>query len=211
MDAGYSKKVKILLFIVSILMIHSLSGCVNLKCSYVPNDFLVNGWYENISLRNTGLHFLGLEKWCNVIYEVKGKYSASLIVTSLKSLFLEDENELYDILKNIIQENFKDKISIIESSKIMGERYNFNNHKTKYIIYDCIDSEKQLAIKMIGEVWNCQTSGSSIICIGIAYTSNEENLTINNLSNWQKIVEDPYGNIGNYYGEEGLIYNIKCH
>lgn len=211
MDVGDSKKRIFLLFVLSTFLMISLSGCVTLKCSYVPNDFLVNGWYENTSLRNTGLHLLGLEKWCNIIYEIKGKYPASLIVTSLKAIFLEDENELYDIVKDMIKINFNDGILINESSKLSGERNNFNNHKTKYIIYEGIELEKDLDIKIIGEVWNCGNTGSSIICVGIAYISNRENPIIKNTINWEKIVEDPNGNIENYYGGEGLIYNIKCH
>ena len=66
-------------------------------------------------------------------------------------------------------------------------------------------------MKIIGEVWNCGTSGISIICIGIAYITNDENPNLENTDNWQKMIMDPSGSIENVTGEEGLIYNIYCH
>jgi hypothetical protein len=204
-------KNKIFTMILLLIIILLFSGCLNIKCSYISDEELSNGWYENLSLRNSGLHFLGLEKWCSSTYEIKGKYPSSLIVNTLKTLFLEDENNLYLTIQNILINNFSDRISINESSEFSGQRTLLNSHKSKYLIYEGIDREKGLKIKLIGEIWNCGVSGTSIVCIGITYISNEKNQSIMNYINWQKIIEDPDGNIENFIGLNGLIYNTKCH
>jgi hypothetical protein len=211
MEEGETKIKLFAIFVLIFLILISFSGCVNIKCSYIPDKYLDNGWYENLSLRNTGLHLLGLEKWCSSVYEIKGKYPATLTVTTLKTLFLEDESDLYSRLQSIIKENLKDRILVGESTNFTGERSLNNSHKSKFIIYDGIDKQKQNNIKIIGEVWNCGISGSSILCIGIAYITNNDNSTNLYTDNWQKIVRDPDGNIENHYGENGLIFNIICH
>lgn len=200
-----------IIIFVFLFLFSILSGCVNIKCSYIPETFLSYGWYENLSLRNTGLHFMGTEKWCSSVYELKGKYPASLTVTTIKSLLLSDEDEINKKIQDIIEDNFKDTIEINISTKIIGERVLNNSHKTKYTIYDGFNIQKQIRLKIIGEVWNCGISGSSVICIGIAHISSEENTSLYNTENWQKIVFDPSGNIENLSGKGGLIYNVKCH
>jgi len=206
------KKKQILILIATIIFFFTASsGCVNIKCAYIPDEILSNGWYENLSLRNTGLHFLGMEKWCSSVYELKGKYPASLTLTTIKSILLADEDEINKKIQKIIKENFKDNIQLNESTRITGERTLINSHKTKYIIYEGLDIIKKNKIKIIGEVWNCGISGSSIICIGIAYISNEENPFVEYIENWKKIVIDPNGSIENLIGQNGLINNVICH
>jgi hypothetical protein len=211
MKAEEKKKHIWILIMIILLTLTILSGCVNIKCAYIPDEILSNGWYENLSLRNTGLHFLGMEKWCSSVYEYKGKYSSSLTVTTIKSLLLADEDEMNEKTQEIIENNFIENIQLNVSTKITGERTLYNSHKTKYIIYEGIDVIKKNKIKIIGEVWNCGVSGSSVICIGIAYISDEEKPLIYNIENWEKIIVDPIGSIENHTGENGLIYNINCH
>jgi hypothetical protein len=196
-------------FVITILV--AFSGCVNINCSYVPDLVITNGWNENLALRNTGLQFFGLEKWCSSVYEINGKYFASLTLTTIKTLILIDEEELRKKTVETIEEEFQDSIQLNESTKVTGERTLLKKHKTMFIIYDGIDINRNKKIKIIGEVWNCGTSGTSIICIGTAYITNNGNPNIENTEIWQKIVTDPNGTIGNFIGEEGLIYNVHCH
>jgi len=204
------KKRKIIPFISILFLLIILSGCVNIKCAYIPDEIINNGWYENLSLRNTGLHFLGLEKWCTSLYEIRGKYPASLSISTLKSLLLTNEDELFNKIQGIIEDNLSDNIKLNHSSRFSGERYLSNSHQSKYIIYNGIDLTKELNVRIIGEVWNCGISGLSVICIGIAYITNKDNFSVEYTKNWQSIVSDPNGEIENYFGE-GLIYNINCH
>ena len=211
MAVGERKNYIIPIFTFLFVLLTILTGCISLKCPYIPDLVINEGWYENLSLRNTGTQFLGLEKWCSSVYQINGKYPASLTVTTLKTLILTDEKELYKKTIQTIEDTFKDSMILNESTRIKGTRTVEKNHQTKYIIYDGISIEKNEKMKIIGEVWNCGTSGISIICIGIAYITNNENPNVENTDNWQKMVMDPSGNIENFVGEEGLINNVHCH
>lgn len=186
-----------------------LSGCVDLTCAYIKNSAITDGWYENTALRNTGTQFLGMEKWCSVTYEINGKYPASLTVTTLKAIVLPDEKEIKKKTIKTIEETFSDTIQLKENSS--GERIIQNNHKTSYVIYDGFDINKNESVKIIGEIWNCATSGTSVICIGLAYITNNEILDVEKLDNWQKIIMDSKGKINGFIGNYGLIDNVCCH
>jgi predicted small secreted protein len=175
-----------------------ISGCLNLKCAYVPESFITEGWYENTSLRNTGLQFLGLQKWCSLTYEKKGAY---LSVISVKALMLADEEKIEEKVIEIIEDTFKDKMKL--NLSVTGKRM-LKKHESRYVVYngENKESEGKERVKIIGEVWNCASSGISVICIGLAYVDEH--------NNWKKIVMDPRGSIG-FKGEEGLIYNVCCH
>jgi len=204
------RKKTIWIFITLLLFVFILfSGCVDLTCAYVKEPVISDGWNENTALRNTGTQFLGLEKWCSSTYEINGKYPASLTVTTLKTLVLTDEEEIQIKTRQTIEETFQNSIQLNEN--ISGERTLQNNHKTMYILYDGIDTKKDENVKIIGEVWNCATSGTSVICIGVAYVTNKEISDVENTENWQKIVMDSSGTIDGFLGEEGLIDNIHCH
>ncbi|MFW6120439.1 MAG: hypothetical protein ACOC80_06010 [Petrotogales bacterium] len=206
---GEIKKQIWILTVLILLLSTTFSGCLDINCAYIPDSVLTGRWYENASLRNTGSQFLGLEKWCGSVYEINGKYPASLTVTTLKTLVLTNEEELEKKTKEAIEETFGDSIQLNES--INGERTLLKKHKTMYVVYDGRYINKNEEVKIIGEVWNCGDSGTSIICMGIVHITNNENPTIQNTDNWQKMVMDPKGTIENFTGEDGLIYNIHCH
>lgn len=211
MASGENKKTIWIMITLSLTLLVVFSGCVSIDCAYIPDLIINDGWYENLSLRNTGSQFLGFEKWCGSVYEINGKYPASLTVTTLKTLILTDEEELKKKTIETIEKTFQDSIELNESTKIKGERTLLKNHRSIYMIYQAKDVNKNEKINIIGEVWNCGTSGVSIICIGIAYITNNENPTVENTDNWEKIVMDPGGKIGNFTGDNGLIYNVNCH
>ena len=204
------RKKTIWIFITLLLFVFILfSGCVDLTCAYVKEPAVSDGWYENTALRNTGTQFLGLEKWCSSTYEINGKYPASLMVTTLKTLVLTDEEEIQIKTRQTIEETFQNSIQLNEN--ISGERTLQNSHKTMYMLYDGLDVKKNESVKIIGEVWNCGTSGTSVVCIGVAYITDKEVSDVENTENWQKIVMDRSGTIDGFLGIEGLIDNIYCH
>lgn len=209
MVAGESKKKIWIPISLIIILLVALSGCVNLTCSYIPDSIVIDGWYENLALRNTGSQFLGLEKWCSSTYEINGNYPASLTVTTLKTLVLTDEKEIKKRAIETIEETFRGRIELNISSS--GERTLQKNHNTMYTVYNGIDKDTDEKVKIISEIWNCGTSGTSIICIGIAYITNDEIPNAENTEYWQKIVMDSNGGIEGFIGEEGLIHNVFCH
>jgi hypothetical protein len=73
-------------------------------------------------------------------------------------------------------------------------------------------------VKIIGEAWNCANSGTSIICIGVAQTTDVKNgNNYENFIHWAKIIGDEKKtfneiyNYNNYADPNGLIFNVKCH
>jgi hypothetical protein len=211
MVIGERKNHLVPIAVIFLFLLTCFSGCVSIKCPYIPDRILNNGWFENTSLRNTGIQFLGVEKWCSSVYEIRGKYPASLTVTALKTLILTNENELFKKTLQTIEDTFKDSIQFNESTQIIGVRTVEKNHQTMYVIYDGISITNDKKIRLIGEVWNCGNTGISLICIGLAYITNNEHPGVEYIDNWEKIVTDPSGTVQNASGESGLIYNIQCH
>ena len=203
------------LFIISvgIITLLILSGCTGLKSAYVPDDVLTNGWHENLALRSSSIQFFGLDRCSSITYEITGRYPAFLTVTTIKTLVLMDEEELLKQTEEIIRNTLHGSVDINESSKTMGERFVKKGHKTLYIVCDGADigRKKGEMVRIIGEVWNCGVTGTSIICIGVAYVTNKTSTPNYDDENWKKIVTDPSGSIGGFTGRDGLIYNVVCH
>jgi hypothetical protein len=192
-----------------LLVVIACSGCLSLTCTYLPSSVLTDGWHENTAFRTTGSQFLGFEQWCSTTYEITGNYPASLTVTTLKTMVLTNEAELQKKTTQTIEDTFQERITLQVNST--GERTLGNTHRTRYVVYDGIDTTSQETVKIIGETWNCGTTGTSLLCIGLAYITNHNNPTIQNTDQWEKIVSDLSGTIENYNGEYGLLYSMTCH
>ena len=181
----------------------------------VSDEFLVNGWSEDLDERSCGSQSYGVDKWCSLTYKIDDNHPAYLTVTTFKTLIIMTEEDLEaKTIETIREKALLQGISINNNTEITGERTLQNGHKTKYVIYDGNDTSKDPMekIKIIGEVWNCGTSGNSIICIGVAQvTDNFHNNSEVDLNNWKKIVEDGMGMIDGFIGDNGLIFNVKCH
>jgi len=156
---------------------------------------------------------LNKEKW----YKNNNiNFPAYITVTSIKTIFMMSEDDLKVQTLDTIKEASNRGIVIDEASMYTGIRTLNNGHKTTYVIYDGNDTSKEPneIIKIIGESWNCGTSGTSIICIGLAQlTDNAHNKSELNITYWAKIIKDNEGTFGleEYKGEDGLIFNVKCH
>ena len=190
-----------LLLIFSFLLL-SLSGCLELRIAYIPDNLLTNGWQENVEKEESGSSYFGLEKWNILVYE-NGDV-ATLTVTTVKTLIMADKEELFKKIDSDIRNTCADyDIAINEQSKVLGSRVLANGHETRYVIYNGTKNSENYRI--IGEVWSCSYSGVSVMCIGMAKISD-----INGLESWREIAGDPYGSIEGINGD-GLIYNINCH
>ena len=209
--APTTKKQKqiIITVLLSCTTIALFSGCTSLTSAYLPTAVLNQGWHQNVALRNTGTQGLGLEKWTSLIYEINGNYPAFLTITTLKTLVLISEDQLQQRIQETITDTFQEQIEFNES--LRGERLIQQNHRTMYIVFNGTEITTQEKVKIIGEVWNCGASGTSIICIGIAYLTNTDIPNVESSDQWEKIVMDPDGTIEGFQGENGLLYNIICH
>lgn len=211
--------IAISIFIVLILVIAIVFSGNRLIQAYVDDSVLINGWSENPDKRENGSQILGLEKWAGFYYEngQDSTYSTYLSVTTIKSLVMMDETDIKDKVVESIRNVEKDGLIIDNDSKISGRRIlKDGRHETTYIVYNGTDASKSPSeqIKIIGEVWNCATSGTSIICIGVAQvTDNAHGSSEINTVHWEKVIRDEEGTFGTsgYMGEDGLIFNVVCH
>ena len=191
------------------------SGCVSLTNAYVSDNVLTDGWYEDIAKRDSGTQFLGFERWVSSTYTTNDtEYPAFLTVMTMKNLVVQNNEELQGKIWDIVNVTIPLTISINESTKQTGGRYILRAHQTMYMVYDGVDIQGNISknVKIIGEAWNCQTSGTSIVCIGVAYITNMVGDTsVEQTENWKKIVMDDIGSIEGYSGSTGLIANVICH
>ena len=98
--------------------------------------------------------------------------------------------------------------------QLSGERHLLNAHKTMYLVFSGVDTSITPSenVSVIGEVWNCPSSGTSVICIGMAYLTHTTNHTVNkNTANWAKIIADAIESINGFSGKAGLIDHVRCH
>ena len=200
-------------FIVIVLVLYS--GCVSLTNAYVSDKVLTDGWYEDIANRDSGTQFLGFERWVSSTYTTNDtEYPAFLTVMTMKTRVVLDNEELQGKIRDIINITIPQTISINDGTKQTGGRYILRAHQTMYMVYDGVDIQANISknVKIIGEAWNCQTSGTSIVCIGVAYITNMvENTSVEQTRNWKKIVMDDIGSVEKYTGTTGLIANVICH
>ncbi|MCX6665329.1 MAG: hypothetical protein NT038_04625 [Euryarchaeota archaeon] len=200
-------------FVVIILVLSS--GCVSLTNAYVSDKVLTDGWYEDIANRDGGTQFLGFERWVSSRYATNDtEYPAFLVVMTMKTLVVLNDEELEAKIRDIFNVTIPQTILINDSTKQTGGRYILRAHQTMYTVYDGVDIQGNISknVKIIGEAWNCQTSGTSIFCIGVACVTNMvENNSVEQTKNWEKIVMDDIGSVEIYTGATGLIANVICH
>ena len=203
--------------IIIVIIFAILFSSNQLTTAYIGNSTLGDDWSEDIGERDEASQFWDLEKWASFTYRNNNDvFPAYVTVTSIKTLFMMGENELKDQTLNTIQKASEQGIIIDEESKIEGIRILNTRHKTMYIVYDGNDTSKEPyeRIKIIGETWNCGTTGTSVICIGFAQiTDNANNNPEVNLTYWAKIIGDKEGTfgLGDFQGDAGLIFNVICH
>jgi len=225
-DLREEKKNKIIYGVISIIVIILIIITIifssnSITEAYIDDKYISDGWSEDINDRDYGERLFGLEKQASFTYRINDNYPAYVSVTTIKTLFMMNEKELFDkTIETIMTETKNQNILLNASSEITGSRVLNNTHKTNYVIYDGTDNSKNISeeIKIIGESWNCARSGTSIICIGYAQiTDNAGNNTSISLNNWARILKDKDGTFINVYGsnifqgENGLIFNVICH
>jgi len=204
------------IFIIVVIILTIFFSTNKLISAKIEDDILGSLWIEDIVERDFGSGFLGIEKWASFTYKNNNvTYPAYVTVTTFKTLFMMNEEDLKNKMEETIIDSSKQGVSVDLETKITGERTLNNGHKTLYSIYDGNYSSYQVneKIKIIGETWNCAPSGTSIICIGYAQvTDMAHNNSEIDLTYWIKILKDKDGTFGSdYKGLDGLLFNVKCH
>ena len=200
----------IAIFIIVVIVLAIFFSSNQLTEAYIVDNVLDANWSEDINERESDSRLWGLEKWGSYTYKTSdSKFPAYVTITSIKTLFMMNEDDLKDQTLNTINQASEQGIFLKEDTKITGERVLSNEHKTIYIVYEGNNTLGEM-IKIIGETWNCKISGTSIICIGFAQLTNN---SVTNTTYWTKIIKDKEGTfgLGDFKGEDGLIFNVKCH
>jgi len=197
-------------FVLLLFLVFSLSGCVELTPAYISPTYLTHGWQEDTSLRNTGIQAFGMEKWQSFTYRTYGDFPAQITVTTMKSLVLNDERTLLQNLNTTILDVYTKEFDIDFSSVINGERSLENGAQSHFFVYNATTKDSPMEqVKIIGEVWNCVSTGASVLCHGYAQiTMNAQSST--NRDGWNTMIQDPQGSIEEYTGTEGLLYHVRC-
>ena len=207
----------IALLIIVIIIVAVFFSSNQLIEAKIDDNILGDIWSEDIGERDGDSQLFGLEKWISYTYKNNDiNFPAYITITSIKTIFMMSEDDLKSQTLDTIKEASNRGIVIDEASMYSGTRTLNNGHTTTYVIYDGNDTSKQPneIIKIIGESWNCGTSGTSIICIGLAQlTDIAHNKSELNITYWAKIIKDKDGTFDSeeYKGEDGLIFNVKCH
>ena len=200
----------IAIFIIVVIVLAIFFSSNQLTEAYIVDNVLDANWSEDINERESDSRLWGLEKWGSYTYKTSdSKFPAYVTITSIKTLFMMNEDDLKDQTLNTINQASGHGIFLQEDTKVTGERMLSNEHKTIYIVYEGNNTLGEI-IKIIGETWNCKESGTSIICIGFAQLTNNSET---NTNYWTKIIKDKEGTfgLGDFKGEDGLIFNVKCH
>lgn len=210
--------IAIAILIIIVIILGVIFSTNKLTKAYIEDQILGEFWSEDIHEREADSQFLGLEKWASYTYRTNNDtYPAYVTVTSIKTLFMMNENDLKAETIKTINKASEQGIVIDKTSEISGQRVTRNGeHKTSFLVYDGNDTSNESfeKIKIIGEYWNCGSSGTSIICIGVAWiTDNVHNNSEIITTDWAKIVGDQEGTFGQgeYEVIDGLIFNVKCH
>ena len=206
----------IAVFILVVIFLAVILSSGELKYAVIPGDYLSEGWAEDIEEKEKNYELLS--SWCSFTYKNYDEiYPASVTVTTRKTLFMMSESELMVETINAIKDASKQGIIVDDITKFSGRRVvSDGEHETRYVVFNGTDNSSGVFedIKVIGETWNCGVSGTSIICIGVAQiTDNLHNNPEIVTTHWAKIVRDKEGNfgIGEYIGDDGLLFNVKCH
>jgi hypothetical protein len=233
-----------LLYIFFLISSSFLSGCLEIREAYIEDVYLTD--WELIKTNETSVSF-GLGKWITneYSYQKNENYPAFLCVTTVKTLLLMSEDELKKMAFNDLLKDLEEQgVNIDENSIKEGSRKVALGHTTNYLVCSGniskefeklnllsekiklffnlenkpIEFKTNESVKIIVEVWNCQESGVSIICIGIAQITNHGLIfTYRDTTAWKEVVGDPYGTFidpisdEKIYSNNGLIYNVICH
>lgn len=185
--------------------------------AYVPYSVTGDVWVEDVSEHECGSELMGVESWCSFTYRNDDSdFPAYLSVTTFKNMFMLSEEELWDKTLSTVEKASDQGVVLNASSEVMGWRVLKDGvHKTRYVVYDGVQTVDNVSknVKIVGECWNCGESGTSVICIGFSVVS-KDLFSSKNVSFWGDIVRDSEGSFGDnsvFMGDDGLIFNVRCH
>jgi hypothetical protein len=195
--------IAIIILVVIILSVFFSSNTINK--AFIDDSILGSLWYEDIEERTDKSQLFGLENIASFTYRNDNQtYPAYVTVTSIKLIFMMNEDDLLKTTEETLNDASEQGIIIEENTKKSGVRELVNGHKTTFIMCNGTDYSKEPSerLKIIGESWNCGSSGTSIICIGVAQITDKKNSDSKvDTTFWDEIIDE----------KNGLISYVSCH
>ncbi len=207
----------IAIFVIVVIVLTILFSGRDINPARVPFDVLGDTWYWDSKNSSREEGFMGLERFCSFTYRCENdSFPAYVTVSTMKNFFMMDEKDLIDETEDMIISKTSDQNIVLDKkTRLSGERNLNNEHNSFYFVYNASKGEGNSSekIKIFGEAWNCEKSGTSIVCVGMAQISNSTLGTDNYQFFWSKIVRDNVGTFGfdEFQGSDGLIFNVICH
>jgi len=204
----------IAVFVIIVIILAVLLSGRELSPARIPHTVWGDDWSEDISERTSDSGLFGLESSASFKYvNNNDSFPAYVTVTTMKTFFMTSEEELNERTIDTIKKASSQGLVIDYNTELTGERFLKKGHKTMYITYNGSNVVNNISekIMILGESWNCGISGTSVICIGVAWVTNNSEI---NASFWEEIVRDKQGTFGikeAFTGSDGLIYNVECH
>lgn len=206
----------------------ALSGCTStLDVAHVPDRLLGGsmGWSKNnsASQREPTSASMGFTKTQTLVYDDRqsASYPGTLTVTTLKTLIRPSEESLRDTIQDRIRQDSQAKGIKISSAATTGTRDVGSGGSASWFAYNgSVETggffARSAQVKIFGEVFQCQSTRTVVVTVGIASTTDVR--TIGGVAlpsdpdhtTWREIVQDPRGRIEGYRGSNGLAYNVEC-
>lgn len=209
--------VLVAIFVIFVIVLTIIFSGGDITPARIPLDALDNDWSEDISNSSKEEGFLGLERFFSVTYRCDNdSFPAYVTVSTTKNFFMMSEEDLVDETEDlIVRKTSEQNIVLNKKTRFSGERTLKNGHKSSFFVYNATKNlgDNSENVKIIGEAWNCEKSGTSVVCIGMAQISNSSLNVTDNSFFWSKIVRDNKGTFGSdeFKGNDGLIFNVICH
>jgi hypothetical protein len=152
-----------------------------------------------------------------------GGYPASISLTTLKLTPSPGEAQLRDILRKQVQQSAEQQGIALGDQVREGSRTLADGHGSLWFQFTGtvtgdgpLFTTEDATAKILGEVWNCPESGTSVAAVGLAQTTSTQVVggipvaTNENPTNWREIAGDPSGSIDGQRDASALVYNVVC-
>ena len=101
------------IFIIVVIILTIFFSTNKLISAKIEDDILGSLWIEDIVERDFGSGFLGIEKWASFTYKNNNvTYPAYVTVTTFKTLFMMNEEDLKNKMEETIIDSSKQGVSV---------------------------------------------------------------------------------------------------
>lgn len=211
------------------------AGCTGpLAAASIPGSFLGgdggNGWERDAAHSDAApqAESLGLAQRQTLAYLDDGKggnggYPASLALTTLKLFPAPGESQLRDIVQQQVRQRSEEQGIALGNQALQGSRTLADGHTTLFFVFTgtvtgrgALFTTTNATAKILGEVWSCPESGTSVAAVGLAQVSSAQSIGGVPLPgqedprNWRELAGDPRGSVDGQQAGDGVLWHAVC-